>query len=193
MKRLIAALLLAAVALTFATTANASVYSYGTIPVHFCTGCGTTTGGGTDSTEKAINLAVGIDTSVVIAVPNDWVFNSGADSVSAFVVVNRVSAGAATDSIYVNIEMNYGGSTWILQTRSLADVGQVGANTGGAIAFFPSKSMTVGGTNIINSYVYVGRGFGARQIRLRVTSLTSSAVTNPPKYSVLIRYPKILQ
>jgi hypothetical protein len=201
MKRLIAALLFAAVALTLATpAASANFIKYRDIgPLSFCTGCAAVTGQ-TDSTSKYMNAAVGLDTSFVYAWPADVAWGAVADSLPIMVRVTRTAAGASTDSVYVALQTAYGGGTgsgagigtipasFVIAGWDFAQLAQIGATQGGTSLFVPGRLRT-NTLGAISSYTVPANSYGASLFRVIVRNY--SAVQASSKFSVFVRFPVV--
>jgi hypothetical protein len=199
MKRLIAALLLAAVAITFSTPAlSAASIKYREIgPLSFCTGCAAITGQ-TDSTSKYMNAATANDTSAVYAWPNDIIWGAVSDSLPIMVRVTRTAAGAATDSVYVALQTAYGGGTgtgsgigtvpasFVANGWDFSQLAQIGATAGGMSMFYPGRLRT-NTLGPISLYSVPANSYGSALFRVIARSV--STVQASTKFSVFVRYP----
>lgn len=189
MKRLLAVALVCALALTILVpSAWADGYAYRTIgPLKICTGCGATTGQ-VDSLFKYLNAATAVDTTVTYPFPGDMVIPEAADSMPIIVIVERESAGAATDSIYTALQTGFGKGTFATTpTWAVQYLTQIGANTSGAEYWIPSRSSsyTIGSAT---SHHFLANGVGAREFRILARSY-SAAPSGTAQYSLFLSYP----
>lgn len=203
MKRIIAALLLAAVASTLAPPASATVVlKYNQIgPLNFCTGCAAITGQ-TDSLFKYPGVA-GLDTSSVYAWPADIAWGAVSDSNPIMVVVVRTAAGASTDTVYTSLQTAHAGgtgtgkgtgtipATFTHATWWFSQAALIGAGLGGVCFNTPTKAST-STTCILPTYNNSpAQSWGSRVFR--VVTRSFSGATAPPTFGVYVRYPVIIQ
>jgi hypothetical protein len=191
MKRLIAALLFAAVALTLvSTTSIAGSYryrQYGSGPIQMPLGYASITTNN-DSTWRYLNLTtVAQDTSDALAVPADFCY-TGTDSVPVIVTVELSKVGVSGDSVYVALAGNTSGTLFPVEQFSLANLAVAGAVYSGGTRHFPSRTAT-NGTNVVGTYCFYAGGGGARQWRVIARSVTTTSANAPAMYRVSIFYP----
>jgi hypothetical protein len=198
MKRLIAALLFAAVALTLATPAisasNFVRYRLGA-PIPLRAGVAAVW---VDSTARNFNTALtggSEDTSAVMGFPADFAWTAVTDSIPIMLVVSRIGGtGASTDSVQVVLDCNYGGSVVPISRTDanngfgFSTVALVGTATSG-VAVFKLGTASTQLLNAINTYSTVAKGWPAQGFRVICRSYSGAASAG--RFSVALKYPTI--
>ena len=203
MKRLLAVALCVAALVVLALPAySAQFIQYKQLgPISFCTGCAAVTGE-TDSTFKYGNLAMATDTSGIYAWPSDIAWGAVSDSLPIIVRVTRPTAGAATDSFWVNLQTAYGGGTgtgkglgtipaaFVSAGWDNANLAQIGANMGGAAFFVPTRAST-NTLSSVNKYTVPAYSWGSTVFRVLCKSYIAG--TGATQFQVFVNYPTIVK
>lgn len=174
MKRLIAALLFAAVALTTAVPVFAAGFHYEWQDVRW----------GSDSTYTYIQTSAaitGIKYSSIIDIPVNAYWPAAADSIPLYIVVGTISAaGASADTLYLEQQWTYDGVNYLpTPDWDLDDQVHVGAGlyftyrlltSSGAQPADPAAGVGSWAAGVPNTYGWQIPAKGARGLRLAVHS-----------------------
>jgi hypothetical protein len=161
-------------------------YSYRWIgPIQFCTGCGSTTGGETDSTYiYKPNAADVQDTSMTIVLPTDFVYATDADSIPCFVLRATESVAAASgDTLYALITPSVDNTNFTEPTWSALYPLISGTATSAA---YPYRLATSYAASL--NWINVAPKSGIRSVRIRLYWDGTAATTGGGVVRVYLGY-----
>ena len=200
MKRLIAALLCAAVALTLLVSAAeaAGAYRYRTLgPLTIRTNKKDVSATGIFDSSLVTLGPAAFDTTITYAFPSDFAIGMVKDSIPMIAYATRSQAGVSGDTLFIQMQNNYGTSLWTalavrnggVQPWMYSSQALLDTDASGSVQIVPGKSsLTAYGGALGGIYVPVN-SYGARQFRLIVHRVGLAATTGT--YSVYLSYPSV--
>ena len=195
MKRLIAALLFAAVALSFAASAHAAAYTYVWKQA--------TWGSDTTSFYIPAGASIAVKNSDIISLPGNMYWCAAADSIPQFIAVGTISAaGASTDTLMLDYQWTYDGVNYLpaLDWDIDAQV-HVGAglywsfrflNAAGATPVYTAAGTGDWAAGVPNTYRFTIPAKGATGLRL-VIHPSNAARTLNGRLRVKVGFPALMQ